>query len=583
MQPPVFAPRRLLCFALAASLVLPAVARSDEPAPASALIGQSVVGQGGMVVAQEALAARVGADILQKGGDAVDAAVAVGFALAVTFPRAGNIGGGGFMVIHLANGNDTTIDYRETAPAGIHAKSFLDELGNADPGKSRDSALAVGVPGTVAGLALAEQKYGSGKFSLAELIAPAIPLARDGIIVSEDAAAALTNRRLSRWPASAKIFLKSDGAAPAPGDRLVQADLADTLQTIARDGPRAFYQGPIAEKIAAAVTSAGGVMTVDDLKNYQATERAPVRGSYRGYDVVSMAPPSSGGVGLIEMLNILEGYDLGNIARSDEANGQSATALHLMVEAMKRAYADRTLFLGDPERVANPIALLTSKTYAAAWRAGIDPVHATAAADIRAGGSVQPEGRNTTHFSVIDRFGNAVANTYTLNFNFGVGLVAEGTGILLNNELDDFAAKPYAPNAFGLLGAEANEPGPGKRPLSSMTPTILLKDGKPFLITGSPGGSRIITTVLQVIVNVIDRGMAIAAAVAAPRLHDQWMPDQIYAEPGFSDEVIAALQAGGDKVVRQLPFTSANSITITPQGFVGAADPRARDALAVGF
>ena len=594
MHPPIFAPRRFLCFALAASLVLPLVARSDERAPDSTLHdAQGIVGQGGMVVAQESLAARVGADILQKGGNAVDAAVAVGFALAVTFPRAGNIGGGGFMVIHLADGNDTTIDYRETAPAGIHAKSFLDELGNADPGKSRDSALAVGVPGTVAGLALAEQKYGSGKFTLAELIAPAIPLARDGIIVSEDAAAALTNRRLSRWPASAKIFLKNDGAAIAPGalgagalgagDRLVQADLADTLQTIARDGPRAFYQGPIAEKIAAAVTTAGGVMTVDDLKNYQATERAPVRGSYRGYEVVSMAPPSSGGVGLIEMLNILEGYDLGNIARSDEADGQSATALHLMVEAMKRAYADRTLFLGDPERVANPIALLTSKTYAAAWRAGIDPVHATAAADIRAGGTVQPEGRNTTHFSVIDRFGNAVANTYTLNFNFGVGLVADGTGILLNNELDDFAAKPYAPNAFGLLGAQANEPGPGKRPLSSMTPTILLKDGKPFLITGSPGGSRIITTVLQVIVNVIDRGMDVAAAVAAPRLHDQWLPDQIYIEPGFSDEAIAALEAGGDKVVRQLPFTSANSIMIAPQGFVGAADPRSRDALAVGF
>jgi gamma-glutamyltranspeptidase/glutathione hydrolase len=589
MHSPIFAPRRLLCFALAASVALPLVARSDERAPASTLLdAQGVVGQGGMVVAQEALAARVGADILQKGGNAVDAAVAVGFALAVTFPRAGNIGGGGFMVIHLADGEDTTIDYRETAPAGINAKSFLDELGNADPGKSRDSALAIGVPGTVAGLALAEQKYGSGKFNLAELIAPAITLARDGIVVSEDAAAALTNRRLSRWPASAKIFLKSDGAALgagalSAGDRLVQTDLADTLQTIARDGLRAFYQGPIAEKIAAAVTNAGGVMTADDLKNYQATERAPVRGSYRGYDVVSMAPPSSGGVGLIEMLNVLEGYDLGNIARSDEANGQSALALHLMVEAMKRAYADRTLFLGDPERVANPIALLTSKTYAAAWRAGIDPVHATAAADIRAGGTVQPEGRNTTHFSVIDRLGNAVANTYTLNFNFGVGLVADGTGILLNNELDDFAAKPYAPNAFGLLGAEANEPGPGKRPLSSMTPTILLKDGKPFLITGSPGGSRIITTVLQIIVNVIDRGMAIATAVAAPRLHNQWMPDQIYAEPGFSDEVIAALQAGGDKVVRQLPFTSANSIMITPQGFVGAADPRSRDALAVGF
>jgi gamma-glutamyltranspeptidase/glutathione hydrolase len=533
-----------------------------------------------MVVAQEARAAQIGADILKNGGNAIDAAVAVGFALAVSYPRAGNIGGGGFMVIHLADGNDTTIDYRETAPAGINAKSFLDESGNADPAKSRDSALAIGVPGTVAGLALAEQKYGSGKFTLADLLAPAIAMARDGIVIGDDTADSLPSvrARLSRWSAAAEIFLKADGDTLAAGDRLVQSDLAETLDIIARQGPRAFYSGPVAEKIAAAVQGAGGVMTADDLKSYQALERMPVRGSYRGYEVISMAPPSSGGVELIEMLNILEGYDLGSVARAN-----TAQALHFMIEAMKRAYADRALFLGDPDRVANPVALLTSKNYAAGWRAGIDPVRATAAADIRAGEVMQPEGRNTTHFSVVDRFGNAVANTYTLNFSYGVGLVAAGTGVLLNNELDDFAAKADAPNAYGLVGAEANAPGPGKRPLSSMTPTILLKDGKPVLVTGSPGGSRIITTVLQIIVNVIDRGMDIAAAVAAPRLHEQWMPDQVYVEPGISDDIVAALTAGGDKVVPQARFTSANSIMITPQAFVGAADPRTRGALAVGF
>jgi gamma-glutamyltranspeptidase/glutathione hydrolase len=578
MHPKLLALRRFVCFALAAVVVLPLVARGDERADAIAA-PQGVVAHGGMVVTQEARAAQVGVDILKNGGNAIDAAVAIGFALAVSYPRAGNIGGGGFMVVHLADGNDTTIDYRETAPAGIDAKSFLDESGNADPGKSRDSALAIGVPGTVAGLALAEQKYGSGKFTLAELITPAIAMARDGIAVADDTADSLPNVRvrLSRWPASAKIFFKADGSALGPGDRLVQSDLADTLETIAREGPHAFYQGPVAEKIAAAVQAAGGVMTADDLKSYQAIERMPVRGSYRGYHVISMPPPSSGGIELIEMLNILEGYDLGSIARAN-----AAQALHLMIEAMKRAYADRALFLGDPDRVANPVSLLTSKNYAAGWRAGIDPVHATAAADIRAGEVTQPEGRNTTHFSVVDRFGNAVANTYTLNFSYGVGLVAEGTGILLNNELDDFAAKAYAPNAYGLVGAEANAPGPGKRPLSSMTPTIVLKDGKPFLVTGSPGGSRITTTVLQIIVNVIDRGMDIAAAVAAPRLHEQWLPDQVYVEPGITDDIVAALAAGGDKVVPQRPFTSANSIMITPEAFVGAADPRTRGALAVG-
>ena len=499
--------------------------------------------------------ARAGVDILQKGGNAIDAAVAVGFAMAVTYPRAGNLGGGGFMVIHRSGGDDTTIDYREIAPAAINAKSFLDAQGNADPQKSRDSALAIGVPGTVAGLALAEAKYGSGHFTLAELIAPAIALARDGIAVADDTADSLPvdKPRLARWPSSAQIFLKADGAVLALGDQLVQHDLADTLQAIAKGGPQAFYDGPVAEKLAAGVQAAGGVMTADDLKSYRAIERAPIRGSYRGYDIVSMPPPSSGGVALVEMLNILEGYDL---AHDDEAQ-----ALFLMVEAMKRAYADRAWFLGDPDVVQIPVARLTSKTYAADWRATIDPMHATPAAAIRAGGEVRPEGRNTTHFSVIDGFGNAVSNTYTLNFSYGVALVAAGTGVLLNNELDDFAAKADAPNAYGLLGDKANAPGPGKRPLSSMTPTIVLKDGKPYLVTGTPGGS----------------------AVSKPRVHNQWMPDQVIAEPGFAPDVIAALRARGDTVVVQKLTTSANSIVVTPGGFVGAADPRTRGALAAGY
>ena len=569
---------RLTCFALVGMLALAPPARAEDRSPEAAVpAAQGVAASNGMVVAQEARAAHIGVDILRNGGNAVDAAVAVGFALAVSYPRAGNLGGGGFMVIHRANGEDTAIDYRETAPAAIDAKSFLDAQGNADPQKSRTSALAIGVPGTVAGLALAEQKYGSGRFTLADLIAPAIAMARDGITLDDGITNEQTNilARLAHWPASAKIFLKSDGSGLAAGDRLVQPDLADTLESIARDGPDAFYEGPVAWKIAAAVQAAGGVMTVDDLKDYRAIEREPVHGSYRGYGIVSMPPPSSGGVGLIEMLNILEGYDL---AHDDETQ-----TLFLMIEAMKRAYADRALFLGDPDKVQNPVARLISKDYAARWRATIDPERATPAGAIHPGITADPEGHNTTQFSVVDRFGNAVSNTYTLNFSYGVGLVAAGTGILLNNELDDFAAKPEVPNAYGLIGYEANEPGPGKRPLSSMTPTIVLKDGKPFLVTGSPGGSRIITTVLQVIVDVIDRGMDIASAVSAPRVHNQWLPDQVFAEPALSPDIVAALQARGDKVVPQRPFTSANSIMVTPEGLIGAADPREGGALAIGY
>jgi gamma-glutamyltranspeptidase/glutathione hydrolase len=557
------------------------VARAPAIAPA-----QSVLAHNGMVVAQESRAARIGVEILDRGGNAVDAAVATGFALAVTYPRAGNLGGGGFMVIHLAKnrnlGNrDTTIDYRETAPAAATATMFLDAQGNPDPAKSRDSALAVGVPGTVAGFAMALAKYGSGKFTLADLIAPALDLAQKGFPVEDDLADSLpgARARLGRWPASAAIFLDG-GDVLHEGDRLIQLDLADTLQAIATDGPRAFYSGRIAENIAAAVRKAGGIMTADDLAHYKAIERPALRGSYRGYGIVSMPPPSSGGVALIEMLNILEGFDLAKLAR--------VAALHDEIEAMKRAYADRAVYMGDPDSVKMPIAGLTSKAYAAHLRAQIGE-RATPAADVQAGKPAQSEGRNTTHFSVIDRDGNAVSNTYTLNFGYGLGLVAEGTGVLLNNELDDFTAKPGTANAYGLLGYNANLPGPNKHPLSSMTPAIVLKDGKPVLITGSPGGSRIITAVLQVIVNAVDFHMPIAQAVSAPRLHNQWQPDATYAEPGFDPDLLEALRARGHNIVPTAPHTSANSIAVipkaefTPQGYVGAADRRTRGSLAAGY
>jgi gamma-glutamyltranspeptidase/glutathione hydrolase len=549
---------------------------------------RGVVAQNGMVVAQEARAARIGVEILDRGGNAVDAAVAVGFAMAVTYPRAGNIGGGGFMVIHLDNEKrgsgvqDLAIDYRETAPAAATPAMFLDAKGEPDVEKSRDSALAVGVPGTVAGLALAHRKYGSGKLSLAELIAPAIELAAKGFPVKDDTADSLprARERIARWRTSTSL-LKDGGRPLQEGDRLIQSDLADTLRAIAQQGPRGFYEGTTATRIADAVKKAGGIMTKDDLKNYQAIERPVVRGSYRGYDIVSMPPPSSGGVHLIEMLNILEGYDLGALGRGEKSS-------HLMIEATKRAYADRAVFMGDPDAVAMPIKGLTSKSYAAALRAGIGE-RATPSADIRPGNPADHEGRNTTHFSVIDRDGNAVSNTYTLNFSYGLGLVADGTGVLLNNELDDFTAKPGASNAFGLVGYTANLPEPNKRPLSSMAPTIVLKNGKPFLITGSPGGSRIITAVLQTIVNVIDFKMPVDDAVGAPRLHHQWQPDQVYAEPGFDPGLLAALAARGHMVTPTRPATAVNSIAVTPKGeftpqtYVGAADTRTRGALAAGY
>ncbi len=539
----------------------------------------AVPAEHGMVVAQEKISAQVGADILRRGGNAVDAAVATGFAMAVTYPRAGNIGGGGFMVIHSTERNeDITIDYRETAPAATTPQIFLGADGKPDAAKSRDSALGVGVPGTVAGLALALEKYGSGRFTLAQLLEPAIALARDGFLVDDDIADTLPgwHKRLVRWPSSARIFSRPDGTPLGEGDRLVQSDLAETLSAVAAQGARGFYEGPVAEKLAKAVADAGGIMTPADLKSYRAVIRAPVRGTYRGYDIVSMPLPSSGGVVLVETLNILEGFQLADLKQGSPAS------LHLLIEAMKRAYADRARYLGDPAFVNAPIATLTAKDYAAKLRATISADRATPSKQLVSTATSPHEGSNTTHFSVVDGSGNAVSNTYTLNFSYGVGLVADGTGVLLNNELDDFTAAVGASNAYGLVGFEANLPGPGKRPLSSMSPTIVLKDGKPVLVTGSPGGSRIISTVLQVIVNVLDYKMDVAAAVAAPRLHHQWLPDEVRVESGFPDDVLLELKAMDHLIVAPMGQTSANSIAVTANGPLGAPDPRSRGAEAAG-
>jgi gamma-glutamyltranspeptidase/glutathione hydrolase len=574
--------RRLLAaIALVVACCLPAAAQEQRRGfytPPAADTVHSVVAEHGMVVAQEKTAARIGADVLKRGGNAIDAAVATGFAMAVSYPRAGNIGGGGFMVIHSSERHeDVAIDYRETAPAATRRDIFLGADGKPDIAKSRDSALGIGVPGTVAGLTLALEKYGSGKFTLADLLKPAIDLAQDGIVIADDNADTLPDwhRRLARWPASAKIFSRTDGTPLREGDTLIQTDLAATLAAIAQQGPRGFYEGPVAARLVKAIGSAGGIITAEDLKSYQAVIRPPVRGTYRGYDIVSMPQPSSGGVVLLETLNILEGFPMHEMAQG------SASSLHVMIEAMKRAYADRARYLGDPAFVKAPIATLIAKDYAAKQRASINLDRATPWTDAL---SATPprEGSNTTHFSVVDGFGNAVSNTYTLNFSYGVGLVAEGTGVLLNNELDDFTAAPGASNAYGLVGFEANLPGPGKRPLSSMSPTIVLKDGKPVLVTGSPGGSRIISAVLQVIVNVLDYGMDVASAVAAPRLHHQWLPDEVRIERGFAAETLAALRAKGHRVVEPLGQTSANSIAVTENGLLGAPDPRSRGADAAG-
>lgn len=574
---------RFLAAALIMVFALAAPGAGDLRAQQTAIYGDRdrvhpVYGRHGMVASQEALATEIGLDVLKTGGNAVDAAVSVAFALAVTLPRAGNLGGGGFMMVHDAERGETTaIDYREMSGEAAFRDMYLDEKGEADPEKSRYSGLAVGVPGTVAGMALALDRYGS--ISLAEALAPAIDLAENGIEVSADLAESLRglSERLQRWPSTTAIFYKDGGVPFEPGEILVQRDLAASLQRIADEGPSAFYDGPIAEKIVAAVGAAGGHLTLDDFKAYEVKLREPVTGAYRGHEIVSMPPPSSGGVHIVQILNTLEGVPIGDLGPG------GADSIHMMAEAMKYAYADRSAYLGDPDFVDVPAGQLTSKAYAADILGRIDRERVATAAEIRPGDLAAYESNETTHFSVVDAEGNAVANTYTINFSYGAGLVADGTGILLNNELDDFSAKPGVPNAYGLIGGDANAVEPRKRPLSSMSPTLVLKDGEPFLVTGSPGGSRIITTTLQVIMNVIDHGMNIAEATYAPRIHHQWLPDELRIEEGLSPDTINLLEQRGHDVVVKDAMGSTQSIMITEDGLYGASDPRRAGALTLGY
>jgi gamma-glutamyltranspeptidase/glutathione hydrolase len=572
-----------LSTALTLTLCYPALHIADSQANEASIFSemataQPIYAKHGMVSSQEAIASQIGVDILKQGGNAVDAAVAVAYALAVTLPRAGNIGGGGFMLVHLAEQNKTiAIDYRETAPAKAHKDIFLDEQGNAVDKLSREHGLAVGVPGTVMGMELALKQYGTMK--MAQVIKPAIKLAKDGIVVTSDLSNSLAGlkSRITQWPSSAAIFYHADGSNYQVNELLKQPELAQSLSLIAQKGSKGFYQGETAEKIVSAVQNAGGVMSLTDLANYKVVEREPVRGNYRGYEVVSMPPPSSGGIHIIEMLNVLEQFPI------DKLGHNSANTLHLMAETMKYAYADRSEYLGDPDFVTVPVKQLTSKQYAKEISSKIAINKTTPSSEIKPGKLAPYESDQTTHFSVIDKWGNAVANTYTLNFSYGSGLVAKGTGILLNNEMDDFSVKPGTPNGYGLIGGEANAVQGNKRPLSSMSPTMVMKDGKPFIVTGSPGGSRIINITLQMIMNVIDHNLNIAEATAAARMHHQWLPDFIWVEHTLNRDTISLLEAKGHKVKVQESIGSTQSIMMTEQGLFGASDPRRAGSAAIGY
>ena len=545
-----------------------------------------VAAENGMVVSAQHLATRVGVDVLKEGGNAVDAAVAVAYALAVVYPAAGNLGGGGFMTILLADGRRTFLDFREKAPLAATADMYLDKNGEVVKGASTTGHLAVAVPGTVSGMELARAKYGT--MPRAALIAPAIRFAQDGFVLDEGDVEILraATGALRRDPPSAAIFL-NQGQPFAAGDTLVQKDLARTLKRISDDGEAGFYKGPVAAAIVASSQAGGGIITQADLDQYKTRELAPVECNYRGYGIVSAPPPSSGGVILCEILNVLEGYPL------KELGFRSAQAVHYQIEAMRHAYVDRNSALGDPDFVRNPLERLLSKDHAAQLRAAIDPGHAGVSADIRPG--VAPhEGSNTTHYSVVDRWGNAVSVTYTLNEWFGAQVTAAGTGVVLNDEMDDFTSKIGAPNLYGLVQGEANAIAPGKRPLSSMSPTIVTRDGKPLMVLGTPGGSRIITTVLHAIVNVIDYGMTAQEAVDAPRFHQQWQPDATSVEPfAISPDTRRILEAMGHRfrpspLINQLALILVGAPALDAQAvgrnrLYGANDPRHHSGLAAGY
>ncbi|AXA33620.1 gamma-glutamyltransferase [Francisella adeliensis] len=542
-------------------------------------IAQPVTEKHGMVSSQEALASKVGVNILKQGGNAVDAAAAVGFALAVTLPRAGNLGGGGFMIIHLnKNDKNIAINYREKAPSKASHDMYLNDKGEVDYNKVSGSYSATGVPGTVAGLIDAQQKY--GKLKLAQVIEPAIKLAEDGIPVTYDLHQSLETAKpwLAKSPEAMKTFYHKDGSAYNVGEILKQPELAHSLKLIAKEGKKAFYEGEIAHKIADAMAKHDGLITLEDLKNYDVQEMKPIKGEYRGYSIYSMPPPSSGGVILIELLNILENFPL-----ADYGNN-SAKTINLMSNAMSYAYNDRNSDLGDPDFVKMDINKFLSKKYAKQVAEKITTDKHIPSKDIS---TVDPEDREklqTTQFSVVDKDGNMVSNTYTLNYSYGNGIIAPGTGIFLNNEMDDFAAKVGVANVFGLVQGEANTVAPNKRPLSSMTPTIVLdKDGKPFLATGSPGGSRIITTTLQVILNMIDYNMNLQSAVNNPRIHSQLWPEELGVEQGISIDTINLLNKMGNNVIPYAAMGAAESVSSDGQYVYGAADPRRAGALAVGY
>lgn len=540
---------------------------------AHAVAPKAIIDDSGMVASRSALASAVGAQILADGGNAIDAAVGVGFAMAVTYPSAGNIGGGGFMVIHLADGTVIANDHRERAPSTASKDMFLDDEGQLVKGLSTASHLAVGVPGTVAGLLDVLERY--GRLDRKRVMQPAIDLAANGFVLDRDLADQFARRQeaFAQYPASAAVFSK-DSEPYKMGDRFVQTDLANTLQRIQKLGKAGFYQGTTADLLVAEMRRGGGLISHQDLLDYRSSWREPIRGTYRDHEIVSMPPPSSGGILLVQMLNMLEPYDIASMGYG------SAQSIHLMIEAERRAYADRAEHLGDSDFYPVPINELISKDYARKRFANFDPKRASISADIGAG-DIPYESPETTHASVMDKEGNAVAYTTTLNLSYGAKMVVSGAGFLLNNEMDDFSAKENSPNAFGLIGRRANAIEPGKRMLSSMTPTIVRKHGKPVLVTGSPGGSTIITTTLQVVLNVIDHGMSLSDAVSSPRFHHQWQPDRVMHETyAFSPDTKALLQSMGHKQLIAIPafygsgIGDANSVMKNAQGLHGMADPR---------
>ena len=569
----------LLVFGLTPSSVQSQVATIGRASPINeySAIHHPVVGRRGMVSSQNEVATRVGVEILKKGGNAIDAGVAVGLALAVTLPRAGNIGGGGFMLLHIAEEQRiVAIDFRETAPSLAHPDMYFGPDGEVDNAEYRSTRKSSAVPGTIAGLAHILNKYGT--MNWAELVEPALTLAREGFLVTEDLANNLrvSKSKLTSNSVTASIFYKADGQDYKVGEIFRQPQLAWTLEQLKTYGPEAFYEGEIAKRMVREMESHNGLITMEDLKNYAVIEREPVKGTFRNFDINAMSAPSSGGMAIVQMLNILENFPIRELGYG------SADAMHIMTESMKLAYADRSKYLGDPDYLDLPVEELTSKLYAKDLADGISMEAARASDDILPGDLAPYESPETTNYSILDQQGNAVVNTYTLMASYGSGVVVEGLGFLMNNNMGNFTLRPDIPDPFGLMGSADNQIMPGRRPVSSMTPLIVLRDGVPFLLTGSPGGSRIITTNLQLLVNVLEHGMNIADATAAPRIHHQWYPDRLQVESGFSPDALRLLEERGHGLSLSAGMGSLQTILFDGDLYYGYSDPRRPGAMSLG-